>query len=142
MIVLDTNVVSEQTYKRPDPAVLAWLDSLPRADVATTAVTAAELLSGIARMPLGRRRQEVEEAVRDSLFIDLEQRILPFDVAAAQHYADIVAVRFAAGRPIGIPDAQIAAICRQRGATLATRNTKDFVGTGVELVNPWLARQG
>jgi toxin FitB len=97
------------------------------------------LFSGAARMPPGRRRREVEETVRDTLLIDLDRRVLPFTVAAALHYADIVAGRVAAGRPIGVPDAQIAAICRLHCATLATRNTKDFVGLGLELVDPWTA---
>jgi predicted nucleic acid-binding protein len=138
MIILDTNVLSEQTRLQPDPAVLAWIDSVPSAELVTTAVTAAELLAGAARMPAGRRRREVDEAVRDTLLIDLDQRVLPFTVAAAQHFADIMAGRVAAGRPIGIPDAQIAAICRLHCATLATRNTKDFAGLDLELVNPWM----
>jgi predicted nucleic acid-binding protein len=41
------------------------------------------------------------------------------------------------GRPLDILDGQIAAICHTRGATLATRNTRDFDGTGIELVDPW-----
>lgn len=52
-------------------------------------------------------------------------------------YGDIVPRRFARGRPISIPDAQIAAIALAHGATLATRNAKDFDGTGIALVNPW-----
>jgi hypothetical protein len=52
-------------------------------------------------------------------------------------YADIVCGRETLGRPIGVADAQIAAICRTAEATLATRHTNDFSGTGTELINPW-----
>jgi toxin FitB len=68
---------------------------------------------------------------------DFQGRILAFDAVAAQRYADIVPARERLGRPIGVADAQIAAICRTTDATLATRNTDDFGGTGIELIDPW-----
>jgi predicted nucleic acid-binding protein len=52
-------------------------------------------------------------------------------------YALIAAVRRSRGRPISVPDAQIAAIARAQGATLATRNGADFENCGIALVNPW-----
>ena len=58
MIVLDTNIISELTRQIPEPGVISWVDSLPAEEVGTTAVTAAELLYGVARMPAGRRRTE------------------------------------------------------------------------------------
>jgi predicted nucleic acid-binding protein len=137
MIVLDTNVVSEQARERQDPAVLNWLNSISGSEVVTTAVTAAEMLAGVARLPEGRRRRHLELAVRDILTIDFVDRILPFDAAAAEQYAEVMTRRSVAGRPVAVPDAQIAAICRQHGATLATRNVKDFDGVGLDLVDPW-----
>ena len=64
------------------------------------------------------------------------ERILPFDSAAAEAYAEIAADRRQAGRPIGEADCQIAAISRSRGTSLVTRNVRDFEGTGVEVVDP------
>jgi predicted nucleic acid-binding protein len=49
MIILDTNVLSELSRQHPEPAVLSWLDSQPAGEAATTAITAAELLYGVAR---------------------------------------------------------------------------------------------
>lgn len=137
MIILDTNVLSELIRGVPDPAVLAWLDALPGAEVSTTAITAAELLYGVARLPEGRRRTALTEAVRAMLAEDFAGRVEPFDGVAATHYAAVVTGRERLGRPIDAADAQIAAICRARSAVLATRNTKDFAETGVELINPW-----
>lgn len=137
MIVLDTNVISELTRQVPEPGVVSWLDSLPADEVGTTAVTAAELLYGVTRMPAGRRKTELAAAVRGLLGDDFRDRVLPFDEHCASRYADIVCGREALGRPIGVADAQIAAICRTAEATLATRNTDDFSGTGIELINPW-----
>jgi toxin FitB len=137
VIVLDTNVLSELTRQAPAPGVISWLDSLAAAEVATTAITAAELRYGVARLPGGRRKTELAAAVDEMLSDDFQGRVLAFDEVAAQRYADIVTARERLGRPIGMADAQIAAICRTADATLATRNTGDFGGTGVELIDPW-----
>jgi predicted nucleic acid-binding protein len=137
VIVLDTNVLSEIIRPEPDERVMSWLDSLDPATVATTAVTAAELLYGVARLPDGRRKAALSEAIRELIAEDLDGRVEPFDATAAAHYASLVNDREIDGSPIGMADAQIAAICRALGATLATRNTTDFEGVGIELVNPW-----
>ena len=66
-----------------------------------------------------------------------KDRILPFDTEAAVLYAQIAGARRKAGRPIAPLDAQIAAITRSRGASLATRNTTDFEHCGITLIDPW-----
>ena len=137
MIVLDTNVVSELIRQTPEPGVVGWVDTVPSGDVFVTAVTAAELMYGVARLPEGRRKQEISAKVGGMLAEDFKDQALPFDEVAALHYADIVASRERAGRPITMADAQIAAICRRWSANLATRNVADFVDTGVQVVNPW-----
>ncbi len=140
MILLDTTVLSELVRREPHEGVVEWVDSLDVSTVATTAITAAELLYGAARLPAGRRRERLSTAIRGLIDDDLGGRVEPFDAAAAAHYADLVTSRDQAGRPIGMADAQIAAICRRLAATLATRNTADFEDTGIELVDPWQQR--
>ena len=142
MIILDTNVISELTRPAPDPGVVSWLDSLPAEETAITAITAAELRYGVRRMPDGRRKIELSEAVDAVINADFRGRVEPFDVRAAHQYADVVTGQDRAGHPISASDAQIAAICRVRNATLATRNTSDFTGTGVNLTDPWKAAEG
>lgn len=137
MIILDTNVISELARPVPDPRVLSWLDSLEVSDTATTAITAAELRYGVTRLPDGHRRRELTVVIRGILTEDFQGRVLPFDERASVRYADIVAGRERVGRPIGVADAQIAAICRDLSAVLATRNSGDFEETGIELINPW-----
>ncbi len=137
MIVLDTNVISELARQQPDPGVLSWLDALEVSDVGTTAVTAAELRYGVARLPDGHRKRELAVVIRGILTEDFHGRVLPFDEHASLRYADIVTARERAGRPIGVADAQIAAICHDLGAALATRNTADFEDTGIDLIDPW-----
>ena len=137
MIILDTNVISELARTDPEPKVVSWLDSLPVAEIATTAVTAAELLYGVARLPDGRRKASLAETIDALISDDFRDRVKPFDNRAAEQYATVVVSREKKGRPISMADAQIAAICLLHSATLATRNTSDFADTGIDLINPW-----
>lgn len=137
MIVVDTSVISELIRQAPAPEVVSWLDALAADEVATTAITAAELLYGVQRLPDGHRKTELSAAVHGLLSNEFQDRVLAFDKQAASPYAEIVSRRERLGRTVGVADAQIAAICRATGAALATRNTDDFEETGVDLVNPW-----
>jgi predicted nucleic acid-binding protein len=136
VIVLDTNVVSELMRTSPAVGVLSWLRQQQAADLFTTAVTLAEVRYGIARLPAGHRRDELTRTAHEVFGAFLDQ-ILPFDSAAANLYADLVAARERGGSPINGFDAQIAAICLDHGAPLATRNGKDFRATGVDVIDPW-----
>lgn len=140
MIVLDTNVLSEQMKPAPEPGVHNWLLRQHPLDLFTTAVTEAEILYGVAILPDGRRKQDLQAAAQRVLALFVG-RILPFDSAAARVSALIVANRRIAGRPIDDFDAQIAAITRSRDMALATRDVQDFASTGVQLVDPWQPRQ-
>lgn len=102
-----------------------------------TAVTEAEILTGIAFLPEGRRRQGLA-VIAERLFTNLfAGRVLPFDSDAARVYATIMAARRSAGRPAPQADCQIAAIGRSRGMAVVTRNVRDFEGMGVEVIDPW-----
>lgn len=138
MIVVDTNVASELMRPSPAPAVRDWVRRHGGRDLCTTAITVAELGYGIERLQDGRRKEALKAALAEVVGMFAEQ-ILPFDVAAAGHYALVVSHRDEMGMPIEGFDAQIAAICRARGAALATRNQADFRETGVEVINPWQA---
>ena len=137
MFVLDTNVVSELMLDRPHPAVMRWLDDRLERDLFVTAVTQAEVLTGIAILPAGRRRQGLAAAAEHAFGSMFADRVLPFDRSAAHSYASIAAARRRAGRPISQADCQIAAIAVARGGTMVTRNVRDFEGIEIAVVNPW-----
>lgn len=93
---------------------------------------------GLARMPYGLRRAELMRRV--ALFFNngFPDQVLRFDRACAAVYGEIKSAREAAGRPIAIVDAMIAATARAYGVRMiATRNVRDFVDCGVNLVDPW-----
>ena len=137
MIILDTNVVSEPVQPRPSETVLRWFAAHDPKELFTTTITEAEALFGVARMPLGSRRVIIEKAMRALFDRSYQDRVLPFDRIATGTFADIVTTRMRMGLPIGMLDAQIAAIARSRGAAVATRDVKDFLHCGVEIINPW-----
>jgi predicted nucleic acid-binding protein len=137
VIVLDTNVVSETMRPAPAAIVLDWLASRQN-ELYTSTVTLAEVLHGIEILSDARRRRDLLAGAERMFTQVLSGRILPFDEPAARAFAQIVSMRRNLGRPIAEFDAQIAAIARANEATLATRNTADFEGCGVHVVNPWL----
>lgn len=137
MILLDTNVISELMRSEPAQAVLDWFGKHDAADLFISAITEAELRTGVAILPEGQRRDRLQAAIDAMIDLDFQARILPFDSQAAKAYAEIAAQRRAAGRPIAEADCQIAAIARATNAPVATRNVKDFDGCGIRLINPW-----
>lgn len=136
MIILDTNVASELMKPSPAPIVANWVSARGANELCTTSITLAEIRYGIERLPAGSRRDLLKETA-DEVFAAFEGQVLPFDFAAATHYPMIVTRRDRAGLPIDGFDAQIASICHTHDAALATRNVKDFRGTGIVLIDPW-----
>jgi predicted nucleic acid-binding protein len=137
MFLLDTNILSAIMSAGTVPQVATWMSGQPADLLFTTTICQAEILSGLAVMPEGRRRTDLEAAARAMFLEDFEERVLPFDMSAAVAYADIFADRRRAGRPIATADLMIAAVARSHGASVVTRNVDDFEGCGVVVVNPW-----
>jgi toxin FitB len=137
MIILDTNIVSELMRPAPERMVLQWFSSQAAEDLHVTAVTTAEILYGIELISSSRRRDVVRTAA-EKMFGDVfADRILTFEDRAARAFSQIASSRRRQGKSMSGVDAQIAAIARVHGATLATRNTYVFEGCGVKLINPW-----
>jgi predicted nucleic acid-binding protein len=137
VIILDTNVVSEPLRPAPDPAVVAWLDAQAADSLYLTAVTVAKLRLGAALLPAGKRQEAVRDAIDKSVIPGFAGRVLAFDLACSQPYADMVARARAAGQPFSTADALIAAIAAANGMTVATRDTRPFAATGLKVFNPW-----
>ncbi len=136
MIVLDTNVVSELMRPSPSTRVLVWVRGQVDGGLYTTAITLAEICYGIERLPDGRRKKLLRTTA-DEVFGGFAEQVLAFDARAALRYAAIVSGRDRVGRPIEGFDAQIASICREHQAALASRNGVDFEHTGLEVIDPW-----
>ncbi len=137
MIILDTNVVTELMRPSPEARVLRWFAAQAAEDLHVTAITMAEILYGIELISTSRRR-DVLRAGAEKMFASVfSDHVLTFEDRAARVFSQIASSRRRQAKPIAESDAQIAAIARVHGATLATRNPYVFEGCGVRLVNPW-----
>ena len=137
MIIFDTNVLSELMKSQPNESVVLWLEQHQTTSLFTTTLTQAEILYGLEILPVGQRKNALQQAAKSMFELDFAGQILSFDADAAKLCATIAAKRRTIGRPISQIDAQIAAISRSHNAILATRNTGDFEECGIEIINPW-----
>jgi tRNA(fMet)-specific endonuclease VapC len=130
LFLLDTDTASF-IIKGRSPAVTARLAAIPPDQVCVSAVTQAELLYGLMRLPPAHRLQT---AVRQFLRL---VRVLAWDGEAADAYARIRHQLTIEGRPIGEMDMMIAAHARSLGAVLVTNNTRHFerVAEALDIVN-------
>ena len=137
MIILDTNVVSELMRPAPNEAVTSWVKGYSLSSFALTSITIAEIQRGLSRLPLGKRRTLLTQKFEALLLRGFSGRVLSFDLRSANLYGKICLLREQEGLAIGAADMMIAASAKAAGASIATRNTKDFESVGLTLINPW-----
>ncbi|MER9329922.1 type II toxin-antitoxin system VapC family toxin [Mesorhizobium sp. M0488] len=138
-LLLDTNVLSEVTRPAPDARVLDWLDGLDEDRSFISVVSIAEIRRGVALMDEGRKREALAQWLAQDLPQRFEQRVLPVDEPIALAWGDLMGLAKRRGRALSSMDGLIAATAIAQELTLATRNTKDFDGFGLELLDPWRA---
>jgi predicted nucleic acid-binding protein len=134
--LLDTNAVSEWVKPRPNPGLIAWMESSDEDRIFISVISLAELRDGVERMTAGRRRSRLEQWLLHELPLRFESRILPVDTQVAEAWGRTVSRSEAAGRPIGAMDAFLAATAETHRLTLVTRNVSDFPLLKAVL-NPW-----
>lgn len=139
MILVDTNVISEPLRKAPEVRVVEWIDAQPLETLCLSAITVAELRFGVASLPAGKRRDRLHDSLETRVLPLFAGRVLPFDLAASQAYAVLMAKARAGGFAIGAADGYIAATAAAHGMMVATRDTAPFEAGGVPVINPWEA---
>ncbi len=137
MIILDTNVISELMREEPHPKVKEWISTQKPIHLGLNVITIAEIQRGLARLPKGKRRSMLETNFTNFVTEAFGGRIFSFDEDVAYIYGDIAAKREKEGFNTDAVDLMIAAIAKSQNAGIATRNTKDFEGCGIKIVNPW-----
>ncbi|MCU1301158.1 MAG: VapC toxin family domain ribonuclease [Candidatus Sulfotelmatobacter sp.] len=134
--LLDTNAISEWVKTRPNAGLMNWMELADEDRVYVSVISLAELRYGVERMPAGSRRSRLEQWLQHELPLRFESRILTVDTVVAELWGRIVSRSDAAGRPIGVMDAFLAATAEVHQLTLVTRNVSDFsLLKGV--LNPW-----
>lgn len=135
MIFLDTNVISETLKKAPDVNVIDWLVRFD-AELALSTVVIAEIAFGIQKIRPDERANRLELGLSDWRR-RFAGRIFGLTEAAALAYGEIMGRATREGRPMSAQDGMVAAIAAVHGSRLATRNLRDFTGTGLDLIDPW-----
>ena len=132
--LLDTNVVSEYTRRRPNPAVIDFITT--RSDLWLSVVVIHEIQYGVAIIKDISYRISLSATTAE--FVDyFSNRILLVDRRAAELAASLRAQAHRDGRVLQPADALIAGTALAHNLTLATRNTKDFIDLDVDIFNPW-----
>ena len=137
MIILDTNLISEPLRPDPEPRVVAWFDAQALETLYLTAISAAELRAGVAQLPAGKRRSNLQDSLEQTILPLFIGRVLPFDLDCSPTYAKLLAKTRKTGQAIATADAFIAAIALTHNYTVATRDTTPFQQAGLTVINPW-----
>lgn len=137
MILLDTNIVSEVMRPNPSFDVIAWLNLQQSPHIFLSSISIAEIGYGLYILPNGKRKQQLQLRFEQFIKNAFSCRVLSFTEQSARVYSALMGERRQLGRPMSIPDGQIAAIALANGFAVATRNTKDFEYCDLELINPF-----
>ncbi len=132
--LIDTNVLSELRRKQPQAQVVAWFAARPRQSLYLSVLTLGEIRKGVERLADPVRQQPLLDWLEVELPNYFLGRIVAVDAHTADRWGRLLA---GAGRPLPAIDSLLAATALQHDLTMVTRNTADFAGLGVPLINPW-----
>jgi predicted nucleic acid-binding protein len=135
--LLDTNIPSEMTRPHPQLSVVRWLEDADDNQLYFSVVSLGEILKGITTLEEGKRRNQLQQWLDETLRPWFSGRILPVDEPVAERWGLLAGRCKRKGRPLGVADGFIASTALTHDLTIVTRNVGDFEGLGVELLNPW-----
>ncbi len=137
MFLVDTNVPSELTKEVPDPRVSRFLKITPREHLYLSVITIGEIRKGIELLPSGKKRASLQFWLEFEVPEWFQCRILPVSQPIADRWGKLAAAAKTKGISLPVADALIAATALQHQLTLVTRNTKDFLLPGLDILNLW-----
>jgi len=125
----DTSIISELSHPNPNPGVAQWAADVSA--IALSVITLEEIFYGLAWKPNPRVRAWFEE------FLDSHCYVLPIAAEVAQRAGELRAQLQWQGKPRSQADMTIAATAQIHKLTIVTRNSRDFEGCGIPLLNPF-----
>lgn len=137
--LLDTNCLSELVRVKPEPRVIEWIGAADEGLLYLSVLTLGEIRKGLAALPLGKRRTQIETWLEVELKARFSGRILPIDALVADRWGLLAAQAKSRGTPLPIIDGLLAATALHYNLTVVTRNASDFTYTQVQVLNPWKA---
>lgn len=135
--LLDTCVISEFTRRQPNDRVVHWLSEADEATLYLSVLTLGEIQHGIERLEDTPRKEELRRWLVNDLLIRFEGRILPLETHILLRWGELVGKLEREGKKLPVMDGLLAATALTHDLIFVTRNTADFVHTGIRLFNPW-----
>ncbi len=132
----DTCALSEFLKKTPAEQVVEWYENQLEESLFVNVVTVGEIHKGIVKLPVSKRRTELEAWLSDVIF-RYGKRILPVSVETVIIWGDLVGELERKGRALPTLDSLIAATALEHDLTIITRNESDFADTGAKILNIW-----
>lgn len=137
--LLDTNCISELVRSKPEPRVLDWMEAADESLLHLSVLTLGEIRKGVAGLPQGKRRTQLESWLELELQARFSGRILPIDATVADRWGLLAAEAKRSGRSLSAIDGLMAATALHHNLTIVSRNVSDFANTQASVVNPWEA---
>ena len=132
--LLDTNIISELGKPQPNQNVINFVLRLDKAWLSI--ITVHELNYGLNLLPKGNKRTQLTASI-DRFIQQYATFIIPITNEEASTAASLRANAKKQGKPCHLADSLIAGTAKAHGLTVVTRNEKDFVDFGIEVINPW-----
>jgi len=136
--LLDTCVISELVARDPHHKVKEWVDEVGEERLLLSVITLGEIKRGIAKLPESRKKRDLDRWLEEGLVVRFQGRILSIEPEVMLTWGELVARLEKTGRPLPAMDSLVAALALRHQVALVTRNERDFMDTGVEVVNPWI----
>ena len=135
--LLDMNCISELVRVKPEPSVLRWMEAADESLLFLSVLTLGEIRKGLAGLPQGRRRTQLETWLDVELRARFTGRIMPIDAAVADRWGLLAARARREGKRLSTIDGLLAATAVHHDFTVVSRNVSDFANLGVPVANPW-----
>jgi predicted nucleic acid-binding protein len=135
--LLDTNCISELVRTKPEPLVLDWMEAADESLLYLSVLTLGEIRKGVAGLPQGKRRTQLETWLEIDLQARFSGRILPIDAPVADRWGLLAAEAKLTGRGLSAIDGLLAATALHHNLTIVSGNTRDFAHTHAVVLNPW-----
>ncbi len=135
--LLDTNCVSELVRNRPEPRVLAWMEAADESLLYLSVLTLGEIRKGVAALPQGKRRSQLESWLELELQARFSGRVLSIDGPVADRWGLLSAQAMRSRKSLSAIDGLLAATALHHNLTIVSRNVSDFADAQLAVLNPW-----
>ncbi len=128
MVLLDSNILSEVLKPQPDAGVSAWFPT--QTVLGISVISLDEVLFGLQRKRITVALSRFEHLLGLAEIVAVDEKVARYAAALRSDFSMQGVTRSQS-------DMLIAATALSRECSIATRNTKDFAGCGVQVVNPF-----